>query len=96
VLTVFERIPDLFVQVYDYQFRVWAREFRRRGTRCAIVFTPIPGRPVPLDVEGRPVKVGAWLECEVEANRFVVRPASEHDAEMIARHCREIRGHVLQ
>src|SRR5579872_2939388 len=27
MMTVFERIPDLFVQHYDSSFQIWAREF---------------------------------------------------------------------
>jgi hypothetical protein len=100
MITVFERIPDLFVQIYDPQFRVWAAEFARRGPKCAIVFDRPPGVPALLDEEGRVVAAGCWLEAEVDRSRsdvrVVIRPASEHDAEMIARHCREMLPHVLQ
>lgn len=97
MLTVFERIPDLFVEVYDRQFATWAAEFRRRGNRQALVFKRRPGEAVLLDSEGREIERGCWLEATVEsAGRIVIRPASEHDEEMIARHVRELRGYVLQ
>lgn len=100
MITAFERIPELFVEIYNHQFQIWAREFRARGPRCAIVFRPVPGRGVVLDGEGRPVLAGAWLEAEVDRSggsaRVVIRPASEHDQEMIARHCRDLAPHVLQ
>ena len=48
MLTVFEKIPDLFVQHYDSSFQVWAREFRQRGHECAIPFDRKPGAPVIL------------------------------------------------
>lgn len=101
MLTVFERIPDLFVQMYDAQFQMWARQFRARGKRCAIVFDRRPGEAVLLDGEGRPVLKGAWLEAEVDRSvperpRVVIRPWREQDEELIRRHCREMSGHVLQ
>lgn len=99
--TVFRRIPGLFVELYRPQFEIWAREFRARGKKCAIVFERLPGAPAVLDEAGRPVQAGAWLEAEIDgsnpaAPRMVVKPASEHDAELIARHCSEMTGHVLQ
>lgn len=96
MLTVFERIPDLFVQLYDAQFQVWAREFRKRGRRQAIEFRRRPGAAVLLDVEGRPIQAGAWLVAEPDGERVVIRPATEHDAELIERHVRDMRGSVLQ
>jgi hypothetical protein len=100
MITVFEKIPELFVQIYDPQFQVWAREFRTRGRKCAIVFNLAPGADPPVDGEGRIIAAGCWLEAQIEAGvgepRIVIKPASEHDAEMIARHCHEMKAHVLQ
>lgn len=95
MITVFEKIPDVFVEAYDYQFRVWAAEFRARGARCAIVFGRRAGEAALLDAGGRVVMRGCWLQAEVDRGRVVIRPASEHDAEMIARHVREFHGAVL-
>jgi hypothetical protein len=90
MITVFDaKIPELFVQVYDPQFQMWAREFRTRGRKCAIVFNPAPGAAPKFDEEGRMVAVGACSRLEargVGEPRIVIKPASEHDAEMIARH----------
>lgn len=101
MLTVFEKIPDLFVEIYDPQLKTWAAEFRTRGPKCAIVFNPAPGAKPLFDGEGRMVAAGAWLAAEVDRSqpqnpRVIIRPATEHDEEMIARHCRELRPHVLQ
>lgn len=88
-----------FMELYREQFEVWAREYRVRGNRCAIVFKSVPGAATLLDTEGRPVKRGVWLDAEVDAAgpevRVVVTPATEHDAEMIERHCREMAPYVL-
>lgn len=100
MLTVFEKIPDLFVEVYDAQFQTWAREFRTRGPRCAIVFNLTPGAQPIYDEDGRIVAVGAWLTADLDLStpnrRMVIRPATEHDEEMIARHGRAMKPHVLQ
>lgn len=100
MITVFEKIPDQFVQMYDRQFQAWAAEFKKRGRKCAIVFNRPPGAPPILDEEGRVVAAGCWLDAQVEITggepHVTIRPASEHDEEMIARHCREMRSFILQ
>lgn len=101
MITVFQRVPDLFVSMYDAELQTWAREFRARGPKVAIQFRRPAGMPALLDAGGRPIMAGAWLEAEVDRSlpgslRIVVRPASEHDAELIARHVREMSPHELQ
>lgn len=100
MITVFEKIPDLFIEMYDDQFKTWAHEFQKRGPYAAIVFNRVPGRPVILGADGEPVWKGAWLEADVDRSqpqmvRVVIKPRTEHDAEMIEKHCREMRPHVL-
>lgn len=100
MLTIFQRIPEVFAEWYDAQFQVWAREFRTRGRRCAIVFDRVPGAPVLLDAEGRPVMKGAWLEAEVDRKpdggaAVIIRPADAHAEELIARHCHEMAPYRL-
>lgn len=100
MLTIFEKIPDLFIELYDGQFQQWAREFQARGAFAAIVFNRVPGTPVILGMDGEPVWRGCWLKAEVDRSRpqmprVVIAPRTEHDAEMIERHVREMRPHVL-
>lgn len=100
MITVFEHIPDLFVQHYDSSFQVWAREFQKRGERCAIPFDRKPGVPVVLGPDGTPaVWQGAWLVAEVDRSqqvpRVVIRPADDQAAELIERHTREMAPHWL-
>lgn len=97
MLTVFEKIPDPFVQAYDAQFQTWAREFRTRGPRCCVVFERRPGAPVLLDGEGRAIKRGAWLVAEVDKSKprepkIVIRPADDFAEDLIAKHTRELQG----
>jgi hypothetical protein len=101
MITEFERIPGLFVELYRRQFEIWAREFRKRGKRCAIVFNPAPGAAPLFDGEGRIIAAGCWLEADIDRSqpqmpRVIIRPASEHDEEMIARHVKTMSRHVLQ
>lgn len=94
----FERIPDAFVEHYNYQFRVWGAEFKQRGPRCAIVFDLPPGATPELDAEMRPIWKGAWFEAHADWSdpskpRLVIMPADDANAELIARHTREMARH---
>lgn len=97
MLTVFERIPDVFIEHYDVSFQTWAREFRKRGPKCVIKFDRRPGEIPILDVEGRAIEKGAWLVADVDRSnpempRVVIRPAGPVDEEAINRHVREMQG----
>ena len=91
MITVFERIPDLFLRAYDGQFQTWAREYKTRGNRCCVVFDSAPGVPQLLDGEGRKIIRGAWLEAE-QQDRYtmVIKPADDFSADLIARHTKEM------
>lgn len=98
MLTVFERIPDPFVQAYDGQFQTWAREFRKRGNRCCVLFSRAPGAAVLLDEGGRPIQHGAWLVAELDKSKprepkIVIRPADDFNEELIAKHSKEMQRH---
>ena len=100
MLTIFERIPDLFVQHYDSSFQVWAREFRRRGHECAIPFDREPGVPVILGPDGKPSWKGAWLVAEVDRSepqrpRIVIKPKDDAAAAALDRHTRRMAPHWI-
>ena len=100
VVTVFEKIPEIFVELYDAQFQQWAREFHRRGRFAAIVFHAVPGQKMMRDEAGEPVWKGCWLEANLEPGRggqtrIVVKPRTDHDREMIERHVRDMAAHFL-
>jgi hypothetical protein len=100
MITVFERIPDFFVELYDEQFQVWSRELRKRGYECAIVFDLPDGVAPLLNENGQPMWRGCWLRARIERRpggffRMIIRPRTEEDEELIRRHCSEMRPFVL-
>lgn len=93
MITVFERIPDVFVEVYDAALRRWGREFRTMGPRVTIrLRTPL--EPSALAADPRRT-VGVVLVAMLDGDRMVVRPANEANEEAIRRHAAELRRAVL-
>lgn len=97
--TRFEKIPDIFYRIYREQFHQWAREFTKRGVFAAIVFNDPPGVPLRIGEDGNPVWRGAWFEAGVEKTHvgeyFVIRPRTERDEDLVARHAHEMAPHWL-
>ena len=102
MMTVFDGIPEVFIDRYTWQFEEWAASFRVRGRRCAIVFDVMPGQLPTMDAAGNLVWAGAWLVAELETrpgkgngmiavNRMVVRPATDWDRNLIEVHCWQLR-----
>lgn len=89
MVTVFERIPDAFVELYDAQFRRWAENFGRVG-RVAAFRLRRPVEPLVMARDRRKI-IGVRLEAEVDGGRMVVRPQTDADAEAIARHVVDMR-----
>lgn len=103
MLTVFEKIPDLFVDLYDLELKAWARSFKTAGPRRGILLKPVPGAPVRMspNPELGPAMIGVTLVAEyrgtiIGAERMVIRPAEESDEEAIRRHVEEMRDVRLQ
>jgi hypothetical protein len=100
MITVFEHIPDIFVEHYDKHFQTWGREFRTRGRKVAIAFDLMPGEAPKFDAEDRFVWVGAWFLANVETvlgeTRVIIRPASDHDRHLIEEHCWKLKRYTLQ
>jgi hypothetical protein len=100
MITVFDGIPDIFVERYDALFRQWGREYRKRGGHVAFGFDLMPDEAPMMDEEGRKVWAGAWLTAEIERvnehKRMVIRPASDWDRHMIDVHCSKLRRWMLQ
>lgn len=93
MLTVFERVPDEFVRLYDGQLQNWARNFRKVGKVAVIKFT----RPLSADKMGKRATfdrfqiVGVRLKADLDAGRIVVSPQTDEDAEAISAHLADLR-----
>jgi hypothetical protein len=93
--TVFERIPDDFVSLYDAQLQAWAAGFRRIGPVC-VVRLARPVEPLVVSRDARRI-VGVRLTAEVDRSmpgqeRVVVRPQTDADEEAIRRHVVDMRA----
>jgi hypothetical protein len=96
MVTVFEGIPEIFIERYDALFQQWGREFRRRGRKVAFAFDLMPDEVRSLDEAGREVLTGAWLLAEPDGQWMVIRPATEWDRHLIDVHCTQLRRWMLQ
>jgi len=92
--TVFERIPDRFVELYDVSFQAWAHNFRQVG-EVAMFKLRRPVEPLVLANEQRRI-VGVRLRAEFDNSdpsrpRMVIRPQTDADEEAIKRHVVDMR-----
>lgn len=87
----FQGIPEMFLRAYQNELFGWAGELTK-GNQCTIDLWNPPGTTV--------ISAG-WqgcvtLQCDAFAHpltkkmKFVIRPATEQDAERIAKHCEEL------
>jgi hypothetical protein len=90
-----EGMPREFAEHYRDAFENWMRTSRWRGGRCAVPFD-VPGGVRGRDAEGREIWAGAWFDGEwdesVYGPRFVIRPASEAERDLVERHTAAMRG----
>ena len=98
MITVFERIPEVFVNAYDAQFKAWSRQFREIG--------PIVGFRLKKPIEALPFEkrqgriIGVRLKADIDASvpdkpRMVIQPQTLEDEEAIKRHCFDLKALVL-
>lgn len=93
--TVFERIPEIFVEAYDRQFVLWARQFKETGPVVAFRLK-VPVEALPFARDQRRI-IGVRLKAELDvsqpqAPRMVITPQTDADEEAIKRHCFDLRA----
>lgn len=97
MLTVFERVPDWFVERYDDEICAWARNFSKIGPVKAIVLREGHLADVSPDPEQGAVllqvKLIAKMECQHE--RVTIAPADEQSERLIALHCEKMQRHKV-
>jgi hypothetical protein len=86
--TVFEQIPDLFIEAHDAQFQRWAKNFPKIGGRCAIMFhRPLP--PLVVKMDSEPAAIGVYLMAQIDRTGpepvMVVKPTNAEAADLVAR-----------
>src|SRR5271157_3368733 len=92
MLTVFERIPDYFVERYDGELTAWGRNFGKIGPVKSIMLreggfsdsSPDPEQGAKLMV----VRLLALMERNKQ--RVTVCPYSDMDEQLIAKHCEKM------
>jgi hypothetical protein len=93
MLTVFDRIPDFFVERYDEELQAWGRNFGKIGPIKTIVLKEGPFSDLSPDPEQGAVLLGVKLIAKMERSRdrVEVSPLSERDEEIIRRHCEKMQ-----
>ncbi len=92
-VTEFQRVPEAFVELYDFQFRLWARNFRKIGTVGAIKFArPLAAMPGMRDqrrILG--VRMVATVDRTHKGIKVVIAPQTQVDEDAILRHVADMR-----
>ena|SRR5882724_5025166 len=96
-VTIFEYrngrpMPDWFVVKYDEELQAWGANFSKIGPIKSIVLREGYLSDLSPDPEQGAVLLGVRLLAEVSLrrDRVVVRPLSEQDEALIARHCEKM------
>lgn len=96
-VTIFEYrngrpMPDWFVVKYDDELSAWGANFLKIGPIKTIVLREGYLSDLSPDPEQGAVLLGVKLYAEVSArrDRVTVRPLSEQDEALIARHCEKM------
>lgn len=92
MLTVFERIPDFFVERYDEELQAWGRNFGKIGPVKTVVLREGPFADLSPDPEQGAVLLGVRLVAKMERlrERVTVSPQGERDEAVIRRHCEKM------
>lgn len=92
MITVFEKIPDWFVERYDGELCAWAANFAKIGPVKGIVLREGPFSDLSPDAEQGAVLLQVKLIARMERGRerVTVGPLTERDEVLIARHCEKM------
>lgn len=94
MLTVFERIPDYFVERYDTELQAWGSNFAKIGAVKTIVLREGYLSDLSPNEEQGAVLLAVRLMAKMERGhaRVTVSPQSEQDEALIARHCEKLQA----
>lgn len=93
MMTVFDRIPDWFVERYDSEICAWAANFSKIGPIKHIVLREGHLSDSSPDPEQGPVllRVGLIAKMERLRDRVTIAPADEQSEMLIAKHCEKMQ-----
>ena len=89
MITVFDNIPDFFVERYNEEIEAWAANFSKVGPVKQVILKEGPFADVSPDPEQGAVLIGVKLIAKMERvrGRVTVSPMGERDEELIRKHC---------
>lgn len=93
MLTVFERIPDFFVERYNEELEAWGRNFGKIGPVKSIVLKEGAFADLSPDPEHGAVLIQVRLMARMERlrGRVTVTPYEDADEAKIRRHCEKLQ-----
>lgn len=97
MITVFERIPDYFVERYDPEICAWAANFSKIGPVKGIVLREGHLSDVSPDPEQGAVLLQVKLLARMERlkDRVTIEPFDEQSGMLIAKHCEKMVRHKV-
>lgn len=92
MITVFDKIPDFFVERYDEELQAWGRNFSKVGPVKAVILKEGPFSDISPDPEQGAVLIQVKLMARMERarERVTVSPSTERDEELIRKHCEKM------
>ena len=96
MLTVFEKIPDFFIERYDEELQAWGKNFRAIGPVKTFVLKEGHFADISPDPELGAVLLGCRLIARMERGftgrppKMTVSPFDERDERIIANHCEKM------
>lgn len=93
MLTVFERIPDYFIERYDAELTAWGKNFGKIGAIKQIMLREgIFSDSSPDPEQGAKLMVVRLMACmEKHRQRVTVMPFSDMDEMLIIKHCEKMQ-----
>lgn len=96
VTTVFEGIPDYFVERYDFDWRRWGSNFKQYGLNYRVIVREGGLADLSPNEEQGAVLLGVDMTCEIErragsVHKITVKVADEQSKAIMLRHCEKMQ-----
>lgn len=96
VTTVFEGIPDYFVERYDFDWRRWGANFKQHGLNYRVLIREGGLSDLSPNPEQGAVMLAVDLTCEIErrageVHKITIKVADEQSRAVMLRHCEKMQ-----